>query len=61
MPVLSIAGTEDSFVPHDVARIAAETAPEGSLESFEGCGHAPFLEEGERYREVLMRFVEGLG
>jgi pimeloyl-ACP methyl ester carboxylesterase len=28
---------------------------------FEACGHAPFLEDGDKYREALMGFLDTLG
>lgn len=59
LPVLVYVGTEDGFVAPDIGRAAAEMTS-GRLIEFEGCGHAPFLEEGERYRETLHEFLSTL-
>ena len=60
VPVLVFVGSEDGFVAPDVGRAAAAMTS-GRLVEFEGCGHAPFLEEGERYRHELGNFLTTLG
>ncbi|MCC5884954.1 MAG: alpha/beta hydrolase [Gammaproteobacteria bacterium] len=61
MPLLSMIGSEDAFVDPAIGRLAAEMAPHGRLSEYEGVGHAPFLEDAERYRRELLEFVAGLG
>jgi len=61
VPVLSIVGARDAIVAPDIGRAAAAIAKRGKVAEFEQSGHAPFLEEGPRYREVLLEFVSRLG
>ena len=56
-PALVIAGTHDAIVPFGIAEAAAQLLPNGTLVEFASSGHAPFLEENERYRDELVRFV----
>jgi pimeloyl-ACP methyl ester carboxylesterase len=60
VPVLSMIGDQDAFVDPAIGRIAAEMAPQGRLSEYEGVGHAPFLERGERYRAELLEFLSAL-
>jgi pimeloyl-[acyl-carrier protein] methyl ester esterase len=61
VPVLSIVGARDAIVPADVCRQAAMMAKHGRAVEFAQSGHAPFLEEGPRYREVLLDVLGSLG
>lgn len=56
VPVLAVVGGEDGFVSPDVGRAAAEMTS-AKLVELPDCGHAPFLEEGERYRSELHQFL----
>jgi pimeloyl-[acyl-carrier protein] methyl ester esterase len=56
-PLLSIVGAKDAIVPAAICRAAGELAKRGSVAEFEDCGHAPFLEDGPRYRKVLLDFL----
>ncbi|MEQ8859280.1 MAG: alpha/beta hydrolase [Pseudomonadales bacterium] len=60
MPALVFVGSADGFVAPDIGRAAAEMIPSATLVEFDGCGHAPFLEEGERYRAELQQFITSL-
>jgi pimeloyl-ACP methyl ester carboxylesterase len=60
-PVLSIVGARDMIVPADICRCAASIAKHGRVAEFAQSGHAPFLEEGPRYREVLLDFLGSIG
>jgi pimeloyl-ACP methyl ester carboxylesterase len=60
-PVLSIVGARDAIVPADICRHAASIAKNGRVAEFAQSGHAPFLEEGPRYREVLLDFLGSVG
>lgn len=57
VPLLSIVGAKDAIVPPAICRVAGEMAKHGSVAEFEDCGHAPFLEDGPRYRKVLLDFL----
>ena len=57
VPLLSIVGGKDAVVDPEIGRIAARLAKRGRAVEFEECGHAPFLEDGPRYRKVLLDFL----
>ena len=56
-PALVVAGGADGVVPADIGRFAAQTLPDAELEVFESSGHAPFLEDRDRYHSVLLDFL----
>lgn len=58
VPILSLHGTDDAFVPFSAAQAAAELANDARLVAFDGCGHAPFLEDRDRYLAELLGFLE---
>ncbi len=59
-PLLSIVGGKDPVTVPDIGRQAAEYAANGRLEEFADSGHAAFIEEGPRYRKVLLEFLASL-
>ena len=59
-PVLSIVGGKDVFVAPEIGRYAAQIARHGTLAEFPDSGHAPFLEEGPRYRQVILDFLKSI-
>jgi pimeloyl-ACP methyl ester carboxylesterase len=59
-PLLVVAGSSDPVLPVEVAREAAELAPDGSLEIFEGAGHLPNLQQPDRFNSVLRDFLQPL-
>lgn len=61
VPVLVAHGTNDAIVPFDIGAEAAKLAPGGRLVQFDQSGHAPFLEEGPKYRSELLEFIASLG
>jgi pimeloyl-[acyl-carrier protein] methyl ester esterase len=61
VPVLSVVGAKDVVVAPDVCRSVAQYAKVCQVVEFEACGHAPFIEDGERYREALLGFLGSLG
>jgi pimeloyl-[acyl-carrier protein] methyl ester esterase len=61
VPVLSIFGGKDAIVVPDVGRSVAKYARHATVVEFPECGHSPFLEDGPRYREVLLDFLRRLG
>jgi non-heme chloroperoxidase len=60
VPILSFVGGKDVFVPPDVCRSVAKFARRCQFVEYENCGHAPFIEEGPRYREALLAFLSSL-
>lgn len=60
-PVLSIVGAKDAIVVPDVGRSVAKYAKNATVVEFPECGHSPFLEDGPRYREVLLDFLRKVG
>jgi non-heme chloroperoxidase len=59
-PVLLLCGREDGFVSFDGVAASRTLFPDARLVEFGGCGHAPFLEDGETYRAELLAFLDGL-
>ena len=58
IPVLSIIGTQDGVVPPEIGEQAAACAQQGKIARFEGCGHAPFIEDRPGYIKTLLEFAE---
>lgn len=59
-PALVVAGTHDAIVPIGISRVAADLLPAATFAEFESSGHAPFIEEGDRYRAELVGFLGAL-
>ncbi|MCB1293266.1 MAG: alpha/beta hydrolase [Gordonia sp.] len=57
VPILSLHGTEDAFVPLSGAQAAVDLAKSATLVEFPGVGHAPFLEDRDRYLSELTGFL----
>jgi pimeloyl-[acyl-carrier protein] methyl ester esterase len=60
VPLLSIIGGKDVIVDPEICRLAARHAKRGKAVEFDECGHAPFLEDGPRYRKVLLDFLASI-
>ncbi len=60
IPVLSIVGAADPILDPQVGMAAARLARKGSLASFEGCGHAPFIEDAPQYLTVVREFLASI-
>ncbi|HFC53234.1 MAG TPA: pimeloyl-[acyl-carrier protein] methyl ester esterase [Gammaproteobacteria bacterium] len=58
-PVLLISGQRDTLVPPAAARYMAGMLPDARLEILAGAGHAPFLAQGERFRQLIGEFLDG--
>lgn len=56
-PALVIAGRHDWLAPPTVARQIADLIPAAELRIFEHSGHAPEVEEPERFRAVVREFL----
>lgn len=57
VPVILLHGTQDGFVPFSGAAAATELCADARLVEFTGSGHAPFLEQRDRYLAELTGFV----
>lgn len=57
-PLLVCHGAEDEVVPVDEARAVADAALLGSLELVPGAGHFVSVDADERFRAVLLEFLE---
>ena len=59
-PVLSIVGSADAVLESQVGIEAAKLARHGTVAVFDGCGHAPFIEDAPAYMAALQQFLTGL-
>jgi pimeloyl-ACP methyl ester carboxylesterase len=59
VPVTVVHGTHDPLVPIGIGKYLVEHLPNARLIEFEQSAHAPFIEEQERWEEVLAAFVKG--
>jgi non-heme chloroperoxidase len=59
-PLLAITGGHDLFTPAGIGEVAAALAPRGRQLHFPDCGHAPQVEDFERYRDGLLAFLNEL-
>ncbi|PXY29175.1 alpha/beta hydrolase [Prauserella coralliicola] len=57
VPVLSLHGTDDAFVPFSGGEAAMDLCRDAKLVAFPGCGHAPFLEDRDTYLAELTGFL----
>jgi pimeloyl-ACP methyl ester carboxylesterase len=58
VPSLVVTGRHDKLVPVSAAELVASSMPRAELVVFDESGHCPFLDEPERFNDVLARFVE---
>lgn len=61
VPVLAVVGSDDAFTPPGIGETAAALAKEGTLVRFEGCGHAPLIEETDAYISAVTAFLDRIG
>lgn len=61
VPLLSIVGSEDGFTPPGIGEAAAKIARQGQLVRFEGCGHAPQIEDYAGYVAAVTAFLDRIG
>jgi proline iminopeptidase len=59
-PVLVLAGAHDRVCSRPAAEAIVAGVPDGRLVVFEHSGHMTFVEETERYLEVVAKFLEPL-
>ena len=60
VPVLSIVGSADAILDPQVGMQAAKCARNGTTVAFDGCGHAPFIEDAPKYLATLLDFMAGI-
>jgi pimeloyl-ACP methyl ester carboxylesterase len=60
VPVLALAGEEDTITPVEEARAIAEAVPDGQLVVLGGCGHLSNLEAPSAFDQALARFLDEL-
>jgi len=56
-PLLAIAGRADGIVTPDLVQEFRKALPAATLVTFEQSGHLPFVEEPDRYVQVLREFL----
>lgn len=58
-PLLVTYGAADTIVLPAMAKLILERCPEAGSSEYQGTGHAPFLEDSERFNRELAEFVRG--
>lgn len=61
VPLLAIVGSEDAFTPPGIGETAAKLAKHGQSVRFEGCGHAPQIEDYPGYVAAVTAFLDQIG
>lgn len=61
VPLLAIVGSHDTFTPPGIGEAAAKLAKHGQLVRFEGCGHAPQIEDYPGYVAAVTAFLDEIG
>ncbi|MER5730137.1 alpha/beta hydrolase [Streptomyces sp. NPDC002138] len=59
LPTLLVHGAKSRIFPTEVGKWLLGAFPDARLEMFEESGHAPFIEEPDRFVRVLRDFVDG--
>jgi pimeloyl-ACP methyl ester carboxylesterase len=59
VPTLVVWGARDRVLPYSHGQEAAARLPEGTLELIPDCGHAPHVEQPERFVSGLGEFLSG--
>ncbi len=57
IPVLLIHGDQDQICRVETSKYMAELIPKSRLVVFEGVGHAPFLEQPDRFNKIVSEFL----
>jgi pimeloyl-ACP methyl ester carboxylesterase len=58
VPLLIICGLQDRMTPPDYSRQLFARAVRARLEWIDNCGHMPFFEQPDRFREVLYSWLD---
>lgn len=59
-PLLFVHGSEDKISPLEISRRLSTLAPQATLKTYEGVGHAPFLEDQARFLADVREFLRCL-
>ena len=59
-PILISQGREDTIVLPAMAEVISSNSKNASISWFNDVGHAPFVEDVERFNKELETFVDGL-
>ena len=57
LPILVSHGTDDLIVSYEGGAAILDVLPNGALSTYDGIGHAPFMEDHERFNRELSSFV----
>ena len=57
IPCLVIWGKQDIYLPYKYAKAQKEVFPDAEIIFFEDSGHWPFIDNPDRFEEVLVRFL----
>ena len=57
VPVLALYGRHDPYYPVELGEWIAEQCPRGESVTFEESAHYPFIEEKERFAQVVAEFA----
>lgn len=58
VPTLVITGREDPRAIYEEVVVGANRIPNARLETFEGCGHLPYLEHPDKFNQVVGDFLK---
>ncbi len=61
IPILFLAGEEDTVTPPHIVRMAHEQVPGSEFDTIEGAGHSAYFERAEAFNGRVARFLEGAG
>ncbi|WP_052688766.1 alpha/beta fold hydrolase [Williamsia herbipolensis] len=61
IPVLIVHGTADAVVDVSAARHAADLVGHARVDLWDDAGHAPFVEDPDRFAESVLAFTESIG
>ncbi|OGC04745.1 hypothetical protein A2276_02075 [candidate division WOR-1 bacterium RIFOXYA12_FULL_43_27] len=57
VPVLLIHGDKDRICSVEASKYMAEVIPDARLVVFKGVGHAPFIEQPEKFKKIVEEFL----
>jgi pimeloyl-[acyl-carrier protein] methyl ester esterase len=60
IPVLIIHGKNDKIASVENALYLSKHIPQSKILLFDGCGHAPFIEDKHRFEEETKKFIDSL-
>jgi len=57
VPCLCVTGREDRYAPPAAVRVFAESIPDAMYQELADCGHMPFFEAPEAFKDVVQSFL----